>query len=347
MYQAAKQVGVKIAEKGVKRLAIYGVNKIIESVLDIIRDYTAQYFRQHFSEKLNSNNTVLVVDSLIAIDSYLGNNYWQNYIKRSAIEIINPQKNQLLSHFESGLKQILPKVIGHYNQGLDSTFDDIVKASEFGEFILGLTKLIFSFYDEFHESLENIYTPKTFDPSKNGLNSLEHLIRSINHNEISEVDAQKIVVLLHEQGVINSKGEFDDKILGGFKEEFTHVDRRKILVTSIESSPAKNKINSIHDISLGEEYNKHKSQIIELCKKTYNQLTTDHKFSRNKLYQEVLEELIGSILNFFNDYMIRPATSRFIEQQVGGISAMIQKHFNGMTFAEEANQYRSKYQISL
>ena len=174
------------------------------------------------------------------------------------------------------------------------------------------------------------------------------MIRDINHNEISEVDAQKIVILLHEQGVINNKGEFDSKILfGDFKEGFTYVSQRKILVTSIKSGLVKNKINSINDINLGEDYNKHKPRIIELCKKTHNQLTTDHKFSRNKLYQEISEELLGSILNTFNDYMIRPTTNRFIEQQIGNISGMIQEHFNGITFAEEASQYRSKYQISL
>lgn len=44
--------------------------------------------------------------------------------------------------------------------------------------------------------------------------------------------------------------------------------------------------------------------------------------------------------------MIKPTTNRFIEQQIGNISGMIQEHFNGITFAEEANQYKGKYQIS-
>lgn len=177
-----------------------------------------------------------------------------------------------MSYFESGLKQILPKVVGH-DQGLGSTLNSISKISEFTEFAASLNKLVFSFYGQFHQSLENIHTLKAFDPSKNGLNSLEHLIRDINHNEISEVDAQKIVILLHEQGVINNKGEFDSKVLfGDFKEGFTHVSQRKILITSIKSSSVKNKINSINDINLGEDYKKHKPQIIELCKKTHNQL---------------------------------------------------------------------------
>ncbi len=177
---------------------------------------------------------------------------------------------------------------------------------------------------------------------------MEHLIRDINHNEISDVDAQKIVILLHEQGVINNKGEFDSKIFfDNFKEGFTRVSHAKILVTSIKSSSLKNKINSMNDIYLGEDYTNHKPQIIDLCKKIHNQLTTDHKFLRNKLYHEISEELIGSILNIFNDYMIRPATSKFIEHQVGNISGIIQEHFNGITFVEEATQFRSKYQISL
>ncbi|WPY00121.1 SecA-like and tetratricopeptide repeat-containing domain protein (plasmid) [Candidatus Megaera polyxenophila] len=344
---AVKQVVVKVAEKGIERLAVYGINKVIENVLEGIKDHTAQYFRQYFSEKLNSNNTVLVIDSLIAIDSYLGNNHWQNHIKRSAMEIIHPQKNYWLSHFESGLKQILPKVAGHYNESLGSTLNSISKILEFTEFTSSLSKLVFSFYNQFHQSLESSYTLKAFDPSKNGFNSLEHLIRDINYNTISEIDAQKMVILLHEQGVINNKGEFDDKILcSGFKEGFTHVNQRKILITSIKLSSVKNKINSIDDIDLGEDYKKYKKQIVELCKKIYSQLTTDHKFSRNKLYHEISEELLGSILNTFNDYMIRPATNRFIEQQVGNISEMIQERFNGITFAEEAKQYRSKYQLS-
>ncbi len=341
---AVKQVGVKITEKGIERLAVCGVNKIIEIAFEAIKENTSKYFREHLSEKLNSTNTVLMIDSLLAIDSYLRNTHWQNHIKKSAMEIIHPQRNKWLSHFESGLKQILPKVAGDYSKDLST----IIKISEFGSFISDLSKLFFEFYDSFHNSLEGSHTPKEFNASKNGLNSLEHLIRNIDHNLISDSDAQNIVILLHEQGVMDNEGGIDSKILyGNFEPGVSFSDsQRKILVSSTIKKGVKEKIKSIDDIHLG-DYAKYKPQVIKLCKDLRSQLTTDHNFLRNKLYQEISEEILGNILNMFNDYMIRPATSRFIERQIGNISEMMQIHFNSMTFAEEANQYRSKYQLSL
>jgi hypothetical protein len=168
-------------------------------------------------------------------------------------------------------------VINHYNQGLASTLGGAIKISEFVGFCANLSNLIISFYGQFHLSLEKFNLPRTFNSSKNGLNSFEHLIRNIDKDIISESDAQKIVVLLLEHGVINNQGEFDSKILfGNIDQGMSNIRPNKILITSSNKCSVKNNNNSIEYIDFGENYNKHKTHIIKLCKNVYNQLTTDH-----------------------------------------------------------------------
>ena len=280
-----------------------------QSTNKIIEDFKLEFENNFIKEE---EICLQYVKYFLCFDDYFSNSIWKDKIKNLLIKqykIIF--KNEFLK-YENQIIQILTK--GYENNNSEEGIKSIK------ELISPIfTKCLYSFIN----SLKELKQKRNYD-EEDGLNSLEHLIRNINSNEIDDKISKEIAVKLIKNGIINKDGEFSSKLFNEkcslrfllennykeiYVEELNNID--DLSLRGISKYPIVNKAARDRILHINKNFNVQNENECDIIKLNYlNEETRNtlrkiiKEFSDDKRFYNFLEELkdliIEKIVHLFN-----------------------------------------------